>query len=246
MKILTILQARMTSTRLPGKVLRPLQGAPMLERQIERLRRSQRLGQLIIATSADPSDDPIEACGAALNCPVYRGALADVLQRYCGAIEAFGPVDHVVRVTGDCPLTDWTILDQVIALHLDTDADYTSNTVDRTYAKGLDVEVFKAPLLLDIPGLTDDAYDHEHVTPFLYRNPDRYRIAQLTQSPDRSQIRWTVDTPSDYRLAQAIYGALYDANPAFTAADIEALGWTLEADPDVALHLLGHIKDRGG
>ena len=241
MKILTILQARMTSTRLPGKVLRPMHGQPMMGRQIERLRRSRLLGQLIVATSTDPTDDVIGDYCRTLDCPTYRGPLADVLARYCGAAQAFGPADHVVRVTADCPLTDWSIIDQVIALHLETGFDYTSNTVDRTYAKGLDVEICRAPLLLEIPSLTDDPYDHEHVTPFFYRNPDRYRVAQMTQSPDRSEIRWTVDTPSDYRLAQLIYETLYDANPAFTAGDIEALGWTLQADPDDALRLMDRL-----
>ena len=239
MTILTILQARMSSTRLPGKVLKPLHGQPMMGRQIERLRRSARLGRLVVATSTDPGDQAIADYCATLDVPVHRGPLHDVLGRYAGALAAFGPAEHVVRVTADCPLTDWTIIDQVIELHLESGADYTSNTVERTYAKGLDVEIFRAALLPQIAATATDPYDREHVTPHFYRNPDRFVIRQLTQTPDQSEVRWTVDTPADYRLARLIYDVLYDADPAFTAADIAALGWTLQADPDEAVRLSG-------
>lgn len=228
MKILTILQARMTSSRLPGKVMRPVLGEPMMGRQIERLRRSRLIGKLVVATSTDPSDDVVADYCATLDVPVHRGPLQDVLGRYAGALAAFGPADHVVRLTADCPLADWNIIDQCIELHLSSGADYTSNTVDRTYAKGLDVEVCRAELLAKIAGLTDDPYDREHVTPYFYRNPDRFRIAQLVQDAQDAELRWTVDTPEDFAFTTAVYEALYPTNPAFTSADIAALGWTME------------------
>ena len=232
MRILTILQARMSSTRLPGKVMRPILGVPMMGLQIERLRRSRRLGDLVVATSTDPSDDVVEAYARTQNCRVHRGSLADVLDRYAGALVAHGPAEHVVRVTADCPLTDWRVIDQVIDLHLDSGADYTSNTVDRTYPKGLDVEVVKADLLLQAAREGDDPYEREHVTPFFYRRPERFRIAQLTQDRDQNLLRWTVDTPADFVFAEAVYAALYPANPTFLSEDVMAQPGAHRTDPD--------------
>lgn len=220
MMILTILQARMSSSRLPGKVMRPILGKPMIGCQIERLRRSVRLGELVVATSTDPGDDVVADYCQGLGCRVHRGPLADVLARYAGALEAFGPADHVVRLTADCPLADWRVIDACIDLHLERGADYTSNTVDRTFEKGLDVEVFRAELLPEIAATTQDPYDREHVTPYFYRNPDRFRIAQLTQEAARPEVRWTVDTLEDFRFTTAVYEALYPADPAFLSEDI--------------------------
>jgi spore coat polysaccharide biosynthesis protein SpsF len=232
MKILTIVQARMTSSRLPGKVMRPILGAPMMGRQIERLRRSARLGQLVLATSVDPSDDVIVDYCAALKCPTHRGPLYDVLGRYAETLEALGPADHVVRLTADCPLADWTVIDQCIALHLESGADYTSNTVERFYPRGLDVEVFRAEWLPRIAAETADPYDREHVTPFFYRNPDRFKIAQLVDDTYRAHFRWTVDRMDDFEFTTAVYEALYPEKPDFLTDDILALGWTERSDPD--------------
>jgi len=224
MTILTILQARMTSSRLPGKVLKPVLDEPMMGRQIERLRRSHRLGRLVTATSTNPSDDAIVDYCATIGCPTFRGSLQDVLGRYAGALESFGPADHVVRLTADCPLADWTVIDEVIALHLDSGADYTSNTVDRSFPKGLDVEVFRADLLPAIACATRDPYDREHVTPFFYRNPERFRIEQLVRPERHDEVRWTVDTPEDFAFTTAVYEALYPTKPAFDSDDI----WPVE------------------
>ena len=224
MTILTIVQARMSSSRLPGKVMRPVLGEPMMGRQIERLRRSRSLGLLTVATSMDAGDDVVADYCATLDVPVHRGSLQDVLGRYAGALEAFGPADHVVRLTADCPLADWTVIDEVIALHLDSGADYTSNTVDRSFPKGLDVEVFRADLLPAIACATSDPYDREHVTPFFYRNPDRFRIEQLVRPERHDEMRWTVDTPEDFAFTTAVYEALYPTKPAFDSDDI----WPVE------------------
>jgi spore coat polysaccharide biosynthesis protein SpsF len=231
-EILTILQARMSSSRLPGKVMRPLLGQPMMTRQIERLRRARRLQRLVVATSVNPEDDVVAETGAASGCEVYRGSLHDVLGRYQGALQALGPADHVVRVTADCPLTDRSVIDAVVELHLGSGADYTSNTVDRTYPKGLDVEIVKADLVHVAALEGQDAYEREHVTPFFYRRPERFRIRQLVQAVDDSELRWTVDTPADFTFTEHVYKALYPQKPTFEAADIMALGWTRRTDPD--------------
>jgi spore coat polysaccharide biosynthesis protein SpsF len=230
--ILTILQARMTSTRLPGKVMRPLLGEPMIGRQIERLRRARHLGRLVVATSTDSTDDVVAAYAQRIGCLVYRGSLGDVLSRYAGALAEHGPVDHVVRVTADCPLADWRVFDAVVDLHLSSGADYTSNTVERTYPKGLDVEVVKAALLPLAAAETADPYDREHVTPFFYRHPERFRVAQLTQTPDLNALRWTVDTPADFTFTEAVYGSLYPRRADFLSEDILAHPGAHRTDPD--------------
>jgi spore coat polysaccharide biosynthesis protein SpsF len=220
MRILTILQARTSSTRLPGKVLLDLVGAPMLERQIERVRRGKRIGTLAVATSTDPSDDPLAALCARLGVACHRGPLDDVLARYQGAAEAFGPADHIVRLTGDCPLADPEVIDAVIARHLEGGADYTSNTLKLTVPKGQDVEAFRAEHLAAAAREAIDPYEREHVTPFLYRHPERFGLANLERDPPLGDLRWTVDTPEDFAFVQKVYAALYPANPAFTSADV--------------------------
>ena len=232
MRILTILQARMSSSRLPGKVLKPLVGAPMMTRQIERLRRARHVGDLIVATSDRPEDKAVADCAAELGCLIFRGSLEDVLGRYAGALAAHGGGDHVVRVTADCPLTDWRVFDEVVDLHLASGADYTSNTVERTYPKGLDVEIVRADLLRLAASEGRDPYEREHVTPFFYRRPERFRIRQLTQAVDENLWRWTVDTPADFAFADAAYRALYARRPAFLSEDIRALPGHDRTDPD--------------
>jgi spore coat polysaccharide biosynthesis protein SpsF len=232
MKVLAIIQARMTSSRLPGKVLRPILGEPMMGRQIERLRRSRRLDELVVATSTDASDDVIVDYCATLGVRTHRGSLQDVLGRYAGALEALGPADHVVRLTADCPLADWGVIDDCVALHLETGADYTSNAVDRWFPRGLDVEVFKAPLLPMIAAEAADPYEREHVTPFFYRHPERFDLKQLTQPAYEGNLRWTVDTPEDFAFTTQVYEALYSSNPAFGSGDIRALAFGRRIDPN--------------
>jgi spore coat polysaccharide biosynthesis protein SpsF len=226
----------MSSTRLPGKVLADLAGAPMILRQIERLQRSRRLNRIVVATSDQASDDPLAACLDKAGVPVFRGSLDDVLARFIGAITAFGPVRTVVRLTADCPLADPDLIDQTLALHLRSGADYTSNTpARRSYPKGLDVEVFETVALKIAANETADPYDHEHVTPFLYRHPERFKVAGLEQAADEGDVRWTVDRPDDLDFVRAVYDGLYAADPAFTSDDVRAF---VRRRPDL-IHLGG-------
>lgn len=218
--MLTILQARMSSTRLPGKVMRPLAGAPMLARQIERVSRAQSIGRLVVATSTEPEDRPIQDLCRDMRVACFRGSLNDVLGRYRDAARAFGPTDHVVRLTGDCPLADWEVIDAVIAHHLAEEADYTSNTQKLTFPKGLDVEVFKAEHLESAWREARELYEREHVTPFLYRHPERFKLANLECDPPMGDLRWTVDTAEDFAFVDKVYLALYAQNPAFTSEDV--------------------------
>jgi spore coat polysaccharide biosynthesis protein SpsF len=230
--ILAILQARCSSSRLPGKVLMPLAGAPMIVRQIERVSRAARIDRLVVATSDDASDDELARVVAAAGAQVHRGPLDDVLARFAGALAAFGPATHVVRLTGDCPLADPAVIDAVIARVVGEGADYGSNTpAHRTYPKGLDVECMTADALRAAATRAASPEEREHVTWALHRQPELYRQTFLSQGADEGGARWTVDYPHDYAFVAAVYDALYPVNPAFTSDDVRRL---LRERPELA------------
>lgn len=230
---LAVLQARMSSTRLPGKVLAPVAGAPMILRQIERLRRARSLDRIVVATSVEAGDDELAQVLAAAGVPVHRGDLADVLGRFIGALDAFGPAETLVRLTADCPLADPAVIDATIAHFHETGADYASNVAEpRTFPKGLDVEVMRADALRRAAAETADPYDREHVTPFLYRNPDRFRLAGHAQDADEGEVRWTVDRPDDLEFVRAVYDGLYADDPDFNSDAIRAF---VRSRPDLAM-----------
>jgi spore coat polysaccharide biosynthesis protein SpsF len=220
--ILAILQARMSSTRLPGKVMLPLAGQPMILRQVERVRRARRLDALTVATSTDASDDPLAEALRLAGVEVYRGPLDDVLARFVGALDA-RPADHVVRLTGDCPLIDPQVIDATIELHLAAGADYTQNRLlTKGYPKGQDVEVITAEALRRAAAQAATPEEREHVTWGVWNNPDRWRIARLEPPIDEGEVRWTVDRPDDYEFVQAVYAALYPTDAAFGSDAIRA------------------------
>jgi spore coat polysaccharide biosynthesis protein SpsF len=236
--ILAILQARMSSTRLPGKVLRPLSGSPMVLRQIERVRRSARIDRLVAAISDERTDDVLADVLEGAGVEVFRGPLDDVLGRYIGALQAKGPAEHVVRLTGDCPLADWRVIDAVIDSHLEAGADYTANTWGRrTFPKGLDVDIVKSQVLADAGRRASDPYEREHVLPYIYRHPERYSLQGYEQAADEGELRWTVDLPEDLEFMAAVYDALYPAAPAFTSDGVRRL---LAGRPD--LHAAGGYR----
>ncbi len=218
-----VLQARMSSTRLPGKVMKPLAGRPMIERQLERLRRCETLERVVVATSDDPSDDGLAAHLDTIGVPVFRGSLTDVLARYLGAAHAFGIHGQMVRLTADCPLADPGVIDDCVRLHRKLGVDYVSNGRRRTYPHGLDVESFGLDALEIAGRESTDPYDHEHVTPFIYRHPERFTLGELVQEKDESHLRWTVDTPEDFAFVERVYAALYPTKPDFTSDDVRAL-----------------------
>jgi spore coat polysaccharide biosynthesis protein SpsF len=221
--ILGLLQARMSSTRLPGKVMKPILGAPMIDRQLERLARARSIDRLAVATSDDPSDDVLAAHLQARGVQVHRGPLYDVLARFAGALDAFGPAEHVVRLTADCPLADWRVIDDCIALHVDGGFDYSSNDLEPSYPRGVDVEVMRSDVLKAAAREATAPDEREHVTLFIYRRPDRFRLGSLKVAEDHSAERWTVDTPADFDFVRRVYERLYPDNPAFTSEDILAL-----------------------
>jgi len=164
--ILAILQARVSSTRLPGKVLKPILGMPMLLRQIERVKQAKLIEQLLVATSDDKSDDPIEQLCRENDIACFRGSLDDVLDRFYQAAKPYQP-DHIVRLTGDCPLIDPQLIDEVVVFCLSGDYDYVSNAFEPTYPDGLDVEVFRFPCLQQAWEEAELPSEREHVTLFI-------------------------------------------------------------------------------
>ena len=229
--VLAIVQARMSSTRLPGKVLKPLAGKPMLARQLERIARARLVDKLVVATSAEASDDPIAVVCAGLGIACFRGSLADVLGRFIGAAEAFGPPRHIVRLTGDCPLTDPAIVDAAIALHLANGVDYTSNGVQRTYPDGLDVEVMTFAALARAACEASEPFEREHVTPRLYRRTDLFSQQPLLNPVDLAELRWTVDNAKDFEFAEKVFQELLPLNPDFGWREVLAL---VQEKPEIA------------
>ena len=239
--MLGILQARMGSRRLPGKVLADLGGVPMLVRQIERIRRSRRLDRLVLATSTDAADDPLAEVAADIDLPVYRGAVDDVLDRVRGAAER-GGATNVVRLTGDCPLTDPAVIDACIALHQSGDHDYTSNVHPPTWPDGLDVEVCTRAALEQAWQEAREQAEREHVTPFLHQRPERFCLANLTADQDYSAWRWTVDEPEDLAFVRAVYAALHAQVPDFGMADVLDL---LHREPELCSINQHHLRNAG-
>jgi spore coat polysaccharide biosynthesis protein SpsF len=219
---LAILQARMSSSRLPGKVLQPILGRPLILLALERIARAELLDGVVLATSTDSSDDLLVATVQAEGFDVRRGDLEDVLGRFLSVVDEFEPTD-VVRLTGDNALTDPAVIDRVVEAHLAGGADYTSNTMPRTFPRGLDVEVVRASALRVVAESSRDADEREHVTMGVYRRPDRFSLLGVTQAPDRSALRWTVDYPEDLEFAREVYSELYEGTPAFGQDDILSL-----------------------
>lgn len=230
MEAVAIIQARMTSTRLPGKVLMPAAGKPMLEHEIDRVRRARRIDRIVVATTTNAADDPVAALALRLGVGVHRGSEHDVLTRMADAAAADG-AGLVVRLTADCPLLDPAVLDRLVErlLSAEPPAQYATNSLPRTWPLGLDAEAMRAEALFAAAREATDPYDREHVTPFLYRHPDRFRLVNLPSPVDLSRHRWTLDTPADYELLRRILEALLPVRPTFGYQDVLAL---LEAHPD--------------
>ncbi len=231
MKIVATIEARMTSTRLPGKVLKPCLGRQMMELLVERVKRSRLIDEIVISTTVNQTDDVLVRCAQDLGVGYYRGSEEDVVERVVGAMDAAG-ADIVVQLTGDCPLLDWAVVDQLIRLYQANTFDYVSNTLVRSYPRGLDCQVVSMETLRESLRIASDPAQHEHVCLSIYERPERFRLFNLMAPPALCYPgqRWTLDTEQDYRFISTIYEALYAKNPAFTSADILAF---LQANPAV-------------
>lgn len=220
MKIVATIEARMRSSRLPGKVLEPVLGRPLLELMIERLRRARHVDEIVIATTDDPSCQPIEDLARRLGVACFRGSENDVLDRVLCAAKSVH-ADLIVETTGDCPLIDPATVDRVIETFLASNVDYCANVLERTYPRGMDVQVFLVAVLDAVARLTDDPADREHVSLFIYQHPERFRLRNVAfERPEAADLRLTVDTPEDFALVRRVFEALYPDKPDFDLGDI--------------------------
>lgn len=223
MKIGVIIQARTSSTRLPKKVLKPLpfnSDINVLQQVIRRVKQSKLIDEIIIATTNHEEDDEIVDVAKKENVNFYRGSLDNVLERYyLAALE--NNLDIIVRITSDCPCVDSNIIDEIIKKHIESNADYTSNTLNRGFPRGIDGEVINFNVLENAYNHATDKFEKEHVTPFIYKtHPEDFKIVQYVTSKDNSDIRITLDTPQDYALLCSVYDNLYNKNNFFSLDDI--------------------------
>ncbi len=220
MKTVIIIQARIQSTRLPRKVLQDIAGQSMLQRVVSRARQASIPDEVVIATSTDAADDELAALCRASGWPCFRGSHLDVLDRFYHAAGHFG-ADVVVRISCDCPLIDPDIMDQVAAPVVQEQSpwNYAANMLEpRTFPRGVDCEAFTFDVLERTWREASDSVCREHVTPWIYRNPDRFRIRSVSQSVDQSAYRWTVDTAEDLELARVVYS--HFGHDRFRCADV--------------------------
>jgi len=207
MKIIAIVQARMGSTRLPGKVMKDLGGDTVLARVVRRVERSEEIEPVIVATSDANSDDVIARECDRLGVGCFRGNEDDVLDRYYSAAESVG-ADAVARITSDCPAIDPEIVDKTIRAFREARADYASNALERSYPRGLDNEVMTMATLERMWREATHSYQRAHVTAYVYENPSLFRIVSVKGDTDYSRYRWTLDTPDDLDFLRALYGRL--------------------------------------
>ena len=217
-----IVQARMTSTRLPGKVLVPVLDRPMLAWQLERLRHVRPDVNVAVATSTLPSDDPIVDLCESMGVPAVRGSEIDVLDRYRSAA-AHLSADPVIRITADCPLIDPATTRAVIELWEKSGVDYAANTLERTYPRGLDTEVMRRSVLETAWRAASQPYEREHVTPFIYHHPELFSLVNLSNQTHEGHRRWTVDTAADLAFVRAVYEHLAPSGPLFDADAVRRL-----------------------
>ncbi|NEU32299.1 NTP transferase domain-containing protein [bacterium LRH843] len=210
MKVIAIIQARMGSTRLPGKIMKEILGKPLLEYQIERVRKSRLINQIVIATTTKETEQPIIDLCKRLAVNYYRGSEADVLSRYYEAANHY-QADVIVRLTSDDPLVDPDIIDKAILQYMshNNKYDYVSNSTLRTYPLGLDVEVFSLNALEIAHREAVSSAHREHVTPYIYLHPNKFNLGSITHDTDLSSIRLTVDTHEDFTFMERLIEGLY-------------------------------------
>lgn len=218
-KIAIIIQARMGSTRLPGKVLKTIEGIPMLELQINRLKYSKFSLEIIIATSILKQDKPILKLAEELKVKSYAGSHEDVLDRYYQAALRYN-INIVARITADCPLIDPEILDRMLEIFLEGNYDYISNVRPATFPDGLDIEIFSFETLERTWKEARKTSEREHVTGYIGKNMHLFKTFNFKYEEDFSEMRWTVDVPADFEFVKIVYKNLYHKKKIFLMKDI--------------------------
>jgi len=230
-RVVGIVQARMGSTRLPGKTLAEISGKPLLEHILVRLQHARKLDAIAVATTELPEDDRIdEVCGR-MGIPACRGSKDDVLDRYYRCAEKMD-AEIIVRITADDPFKDPQIIDLIVCEMLAGGCDYVSNTIRPTYPEGLDIEVFSFEALDRSWRNARTALDREHVTPYIWLHPGLFSLKNIEHEPDLSHLRWTIDTADDLEMARAVYRKIYREGRIFLMRDILKL---LDKEPEIQL-----------
>lgn len=237
--ILCIVQARNSSSRLPGKVLKPILGKPMILHELERLQHSKRIDKIVLATSQDESDNGLAKIVVDNGFEAYRGSLDDVLDRYYQCAKQYQS-EHVVRITGDCPVIDWRIVDAIIGVHLTEGNDYTATSEE--YPDGLDTEIVRFSSLEQAWKAARMSSEREHVTLYIRNHADQFRCGQMACQQNLSQMRWTVDEPQDFEFIRQVYEELYGQNNDFSMQDILQL---LKRNPELLAINQGIQRNEG-
>jgi len=219
-KVIAIVQARMGSTRLPGKSLIVIEGRPLLEHIVNRVSYSKTIDEIIIATTTEPEDKPIVRLAEKLHVATYTGSSEDVLDRFYQAANLFGG-KVIVRITADDPFKDPKVIDEIVNYYFSqSELDYVSNTIEPSYPIGIDVEVFSYRALERAWKESDSVIFREHVTPYIWRNPSLFKVANYKYSEQLSHLRWTIDTKKDLQMTKEVYKELYVDDKIFYMDDI--------------------------
>jgi spore coat polysaccharide biosynthesis protein SpsF len=232
--IVTLVQARMGSTRLPGKIMLPLCGKPLLVRMVERVKKTALAGTVVVVTTTDKEDDQVEQLCISENIPVYRGHPTDLLDRHYSAALKH-KADLVLKVPSDCPLIDPAVIDKVIRYSLDHSGeyDYVSNLHPASYPDGNDVEVMTMAALETAWKNASRTLEREHTTPYIWENPQLFRIGNVLWESGKdfsTSHRWTIDYPEDYEFIKSVYEKFFPSNPVFRLNEILDL---LENNPGI-------------
>lgn len=243
MKAAAIIQARMGSTRLPGKVMHEIEGKPILWHVVNRVGLSKNINEVIIATTDSPQDDTIESYAKENGISYFRGSENDVLDRYYQCAKTYG-VDIAVRITADCPLADPIVIDRVVGFFKEhqNEYDYVANVIPPTFPDGLDTEVFSFNTLEKAWKEAKYTSEREHVTAYIYKNPDKFKLYNITNDSDCSGLRWTVDTENDLAFVREVYKRFGKDNDIFYMDDVINL---LNNNPELADINSGSQRNEG-
>lgn len=231
-KITAIFQVRLGSSRLPGKVLMDIHGQTLLAHVLERVQRSSYINQIILATTEKPDDEKIIAFTEEHNLLSFRGSETDVLDRFYRCARDYG-AENIVRITPDDPFKDHEIIDRAIEIYLEAagEIDYVTNTLPPSYPLGLDIEVFSIVALEEAWSKAEDPYEREHVTPYIWRRPEQFKIKNFSYKEDLSHWRWTLDNEKDLLFAREVYKRIYKEKADFLFDDLLEL---LKREPHLA------------
>ena len=219
--VVCTIEARMTSSRLPGKVLMEVCGKPLLQHMIERIRRSEVIDEIVVATTVNKEDDPIADLCDRIGCKYFRGSEEDVLLRVLDAVKSVNG-DVIVETTGDCPCIDWRHIDYLVNYYNANDYDFVANNTIQSFPDGFDIRIFSTKMLDELNEKTKDPADHEHVSIYFPRHSEEYKCYNWVASGEehRPELAVTLDEIGDFKLIEAVYNGLYKDNPDFTCKDV--------------------------